>query len=111
MNISFEQRQAWKAAIDSANVVDVLNAMAAIRDSGDLSAATLLQQAGRNISALARRMIIKTPEGSTTFEGFRERCLSVLSMGTQMTSSHTRKLFISYNHQDEAHATRLALKL
>jgi hypothetical protein len=49
--------------VESSNLIDVLNAMDAIKNCGDPTAATLLQQAGRNIAPHFKQMTIRLSEG------------------------------------------------
>jgi hypothetical protein len=111
MSVLPQQWKIWQSEINSTNLTDVLNAMNTIKDCGDPAAITLLQEAGRNIAPHFKRMTIRLPEGPVNFEEFRRRCITAL-LGEQKTMSQKKpKVFISYNHQDETYATKLALEL
>ncbi len=108
----------WAASLASSDYTDVLNAMMQIAEDGDLSALPLLQSAGANASAFAKRLPITLPEGKFTFDQFREWCVNRLrerfptaARGPARRPDGRPRLFISYNHRDREAANKFALEL
>lgn len=80
MTIDPKQLAQWALAIGSKNMGEVLNTMLDIVKSGDLSALTLLEEAGSNLHPMVLKgPMITLPEGEYTFEEFRDRCIAELT--------------------------------
>jgi hypothetical protein len=80
MPVPQEQLDEWEAQVDSANMMDVLNAMLAICECEDPPSQAklvhLLEDAGRNLHSLAKQTKLSLPDGRLTFEEFRQQCLA-----------------------------------
>ena len=82
MAVPQEQFDEWEAQVNSANMLDVLNAMLAISEcefdnpADRQKAVVLLEKAGSNLHSMAKQTKLTLPEGRLTFEEFRQRCLA-----------------------------------
>lgn len=113
------------SAVASQNMEDVLNAVLELSNTDDPRAIGLLERAGDNTAPLARKLPIKFPEGSLTFDEFRNKSISKIKirLGRSESAEDTDSpqntgaaagdttVFISYNHGDAAPARKLALQL
>jgi hypothetical protein len=125
MKYSNEKLAEWQAAVGSQDMGAVLTALSAISDTGDQSLLYLLQEAGTGLRAsfkIMKMIRLNEDDPPLNFEEFRDQCIKKLmgleqppsaTMGVKLPSTQatTRKIFISYNHHDQARATRLALEL
>jgi hypothetical protein len=113
--IDDKQLNEWQIAVDSPVMGEVLNAMEDMKNSGDVKCLSILEQAGQNIDPMFKEMkFIKLEDDPINFFEFKNECIKELigkepvNINGDLTNKH---VFISYNHNDKAIGTKIALDL